>query len=281
MLNLTIPPSAKIIGANLKHATQASLTKALSLRKQTNQRLSTNMMLERVRISVAEWTNREPTDKRIWLSIRKKDISRGARNFLWRSLHDLYRLGKKWLHLEGYEERASCHVCDEFDSLDHVLTECRVPGQALIWKLAKSLWQETGRPWPEISLGIIRGCGLSNYLLDNKRPDAGLNRLFLIIVSKSAYLIWKIRCEWKIKHEGRLNKCPSIPEVTAKWRSAMSKRIQFEIIASDSGRFKRTAIPVQLVKQTWGRLLKTEHLRGLKMRDITGFLVGIGLDDPP
>ncbi|KIJ46208.1 hypothetical protein M422DRAFT_165400, partial [Sphaerobolus stellatus SS14] len=269
------------IGANLKHVTQASLTKALVLRKQTGPRLSTDIMLERTRIAIDEWTNKEPSDKKIWLSVRKKDISRGARNFLWRCLHDSYRLGKKWLHLEGFEERASCHECDEFDSLDHILIDCKVPGQEVIWKLTKALWEKTGKQWPDLSLGIVLGCGLANYHTDTNLPDTGLNRLFLVLVSEAAYLIWKIRCEWKIKHEGRLDKRPSAPEVASKWRFTISKRIQFEIIASDTGRFKHKAIPVKLVEQTWGKLLRTENLRGLRMRDITGFLVGIGMDEPP
>ncbi|KIJ43848.1 hypothetical protein M422DRAFT_169184, partial [Sphaerobolus stellatus SS14] len=165
--------------------------------------------------------------------------------------------------------------------LDHILTKCKAPGQELIWKLTEILWNKTSKPWPDISIGVILGCGLSNYTVGNGVLDTGLNRLFLIIVSEAAYLIWKIRCEWKIKHEGRLDKCPSAPEVTSKWRSVMSKQIQFKIIASNSGRFRNKAIPFKLVEKTWGKLLNTANLRGLRMRDITRFLVGIGLDDPP
>ncbi|KIJ38023.1 hypothetical protein M422DRAFT_177258, partial [Sphaerobolus stellatus SS14] len=255
--------------------------KLLSPKKQTEQRPSTDIMLERVKTAVRVWTSKAPTDKKIWLSIQKKNISCGAQNFLWRCLHDSYRLGKKWFHLEGYEEHASCHECNELDSLDHILTVCKTPGQELIWKLTETLWNRTGKPWPDISLGVILGCGLSNHIVNNELPDTGLNRLFLIIVSEAACLIWKICCEWKIKHEGRLDKCPTAIEVANKWRSTMSKRIQFEIIASNSGRFKNKAIPFKMVKKTWGKLLSTENLQGLRMRDITGFLVGIGLDDPP
>ncbi|KIJ39412.1 hypothetical protein M422DRAFT_175078, partial [Sphaerobolus stellatus SS14] len=165
--------------------------------------------------------------------------------------------------------------------LAYILTECKAPGQELIWKLTETLWKETGKLWLDIFIEVILGCGLSNYLVDNEVPDTGLNRLFLIIVSESAYLIWKMQCEWIIKYEGQLDKHPSAPKVTAKWRSTISKWIQFKIIASNSGRFKNKVIPFKLVEKTWGKLLKTESLHSLRMQDITRFLVGIGLDNPP
>jgi len=75
-------------------------------------------------------------------------------------------------------------------------------GQRIIWELTKRFWEKTGREWPKVSLGTTLGCGLSNYTLKNGRPDTGLNRLYTILISESTYLIWRIRCEWKISHEG-------------------------------------------------------------------------------
>jgi hypothetical protein len=46
----------------------------------------------------------------------------------------------------------------------------------------------------EPSLGNILGCGLPNFTKDNK-PLTGKNRLYKILVSESAFLIWKLRCE--------------------------------------------------------------------------------------
>jgi len=70
----------------------------------------------------------------------------------------------------------------------------------IIWRLTEGVWKESGHEWP----GII-GRGLVNYTNNDGKPDTGDNRLFAILMSGAAHLIWRIRYEWRIQKEGNLN----------------------------------------------------------------------------
>ena len=83
--------------------------------------------------------------------------------------------------------RANCHVCDDTESLSHVLLECEVSGQSMIWSLAKQLWLKKNLPWPDLSPDSILGCTTGNFRDAHGRPLPGANRLFTILVFESAY----------------------------------------------------------------------------------------------
>ncbi|KAF6746129.1 hypothetical protein DFP72DRAFT_923563, partial [Ephemerocybe angulata] len=73
-------------------------------------------------------------------------------------LHNGYKLRHYWKNIGANamrDERMPCHECEEpVESMDHILRECRVSGQATVWaqwKLAKELWAVkalTGLEWP-------------------------------------------------------------------------------------------------------------------------------------
>jgi hypothetical protein len=71
--------------------------------------------------------------------------------------------------------------------MKHILLECTIPGQNIIWNLVKSLWELKIEEWPDLQYGTILGCSLVKLTKD-KNKDGG-NRLFRIIVSESAYLM--------------------------------------------------------------------------------------------
>lgn len=56
------------------------------------------------------------------------------------------------------------------------------------------LWTQRHDEPFEPSLGNALGCGLANFTTEEK-PLTGKNRLYKILVSESAFLIWKLRCE--------------------------------------------------------------------------------------
>lgn len=76
--------------------------------------------------------------------------------------------GRQQLKLRpGYsEEMQSRHErkhCGVMETIDHLLSECEAPGQSQIWALAESLWRKKGN----------------------------VARLYRILVSESAHLIWR------------------------------------------------------------------------------------------
>ncbi|KAJ7148899.1 hypothetical protein C8R46DRAFT_916676, partial [Mycena filopes] len=56
--------------------------------------------------------------------------------------------------------------------------------------------------WPALSLGAILGCGLVIFEDEKKKAIPSTARLFRILITESMYLIWKLRCECVIGHDG-------------------------------------------------------------------------------
>ncbi|KAF8500604.1 hypothetical protein BU17DRAFT_59037, partial [Hysterangium stoloniferum] len=71
----------------------------------------------------------------------------------------------------------------------------------------------------------------------------GENRLFSILMTESAYIIWKMRCEWRISREGNIQVVPTTEEVRNRWIQAIENRSQMDIVVSmNSLRYKRKAL---------------------------------------
>ncbi|KAF8867640.1 ribonuclease H-like domain-containing protein, partial [Infundibulicybe gibba] len=160
-LDITIPDSLKIHGAKLSTMTQALLYRGISEKNEekAKARLGTTINLDIVRHAVKEICNTLPTDKRIWMSLKKKEISRNIRAYLWKAMHNAYKCGNYWNNIPGYEQRAWCQLCGTVESMEHILTECQASGQETLWKLAEELWLKKGHPWPKPKIGVQLGCG--------------------------------------------------------------------------------------------------------------------------
>ena len=91
--------------------------------------------------------------------------------------------------------------------MEHVLIHCAVAPTRIIWDLARNTWPHDPELWPEISIGMIMGCGSlaipdANPLENARHPRRireGAKRLLQILISESAHLIWVLRCERVIK----------------------------------------------------------------------------------
>jgi ribonuclease HI len=161
--------------------------------------------------AVADPSDEIPTAGKIWKSTRHKDLSRSARFFFWMSLHGGYKVGGHREKIPGHEEKATCRKCGIAESMEHILTKCDSPGQKEIWELASELWGlKTGVELPPPTFGQIMCAAI-------KRQDAGTTRLFRLLVSESAHLIWRIRCERVIQGKGAVSQ----REIYNRWLKAI------------------------------------------------------------
>ena len=94
--------------------------------------------------------------------------------FLWKSLHQAHHCSHYWLHIPNYKQWADCHVCNNFESLGHILSECDTSGQSIIWPLTQELWLKK-LPWPTLSLSSILGCMISDFHNPTGHPLPGTN----------------------------------------------------------------------------------------------------------
>ncbi|KAF8281045.1 ribonuclease H-like protein [Clavulina sp. PMI_390] len=186
---LRIPRTHSLTGAKLSSVTQRTLYREENL--------------EGARIAALEISGTNPTNERIWTSIlNNKDHPNNIRVFLWKLMHNAYKIGPYWKPIAKYEDRAQCsgRLCEGKDeTMHHILFECPHNQSDTVWKTAQRILSNKDVEWPEnFSLDYIRACGvleIHNEDDESNTRRAGATRLFSIVVSECAYLIWKLRNE--------------------------------------------------------------------------------------
>ena len=279
LIDLTVKHKFNLTGAQLSCITQAFAYQGIKERLTVGPRTSTMINLDVTRHAVKHITGHLPTDATIWHSIRNKDISRSIRVFLWKMLHGAHKCGGYWLKIPEYEHRSICPHCKVEESMTHILTECDIPGQKEVWSLAKALWLKKHNYWPEITnSGNITGCGLIRFTSDDGRNKHGANRLYRILVSESAHLIWRLRCNRVIETNNIKEEWPSKKEIQNKWMKIMNKRLALDQAMTNT-RYEKKAIKDEVVPHTWSGTLHDEgHLPDNWIRN-AGVLVGMVLHE--
>lgn len=248
-ISLHYPSQFSIHGIELSSATQAILYKKLRETDDLSIRQSASTNLDKIRYAIDEISNRRPTDEAIWNSLKSKNLDGNVRNFFWKAIHNAYCIGKFWNHIPNFEMRAECPNCLTLETMDHILTECSCSGQRTIWRLVQHVWSKTSHDWPNPTFGNIFGCGLLLFTKGDK-PDIFANRLYQILISESAYLIWKIRCQWRISDNDEHLIPPTPAETRNLWRTMLNKRVQENILSTYPSLLKH-AIPPALAYKTW------------------------------
>lgn len=153
--------------------------------------------------------------------------------------------------------------------MDHILTKCKHPGQAETWALANKIWlKKTGKNL-DISLPDILSCGAIKRR--GKINDRGAMRLYRIIVSEAAHLIWKLRNERVIRERTISNE-----EIENRWRYTINLRLKIDCLSTSERYGKRKTKP-QDVATTWCQTLEGEDsLSQDWISSSTGVLVGMG-----
>ena len=209
------------------------------------------------------------TERTLWYAIRARDVARNMRDFLWKAMHDALRIGKFWENIPGYENRATCAVCGEQETLEHILLECLAPGQSVVWELVRQAVGERSFPMIPLTLGAILGApALSVAKMLGKKVPA-VDRYFQMLILISAHLIWCLRCERVIQWAEEPDRRHSKEEITRRWRKLMEKRVILDF-ARTSSRYGRRALGINLVKATW---MRPERLSDERTEE-PGVLVG-------
>ena len=260
-MNLEIPDEFNTQGAKLSTLMQATAYKGILERKQVTPRPTTEKNLRLTCTAIQSVTTKSETDAAIWNNTRKSPIRPLIQQFLYKTMHKTHMVGKYWRHINGYEERESCAMCNETESMSHILTQCKERTTQLIWRLAKSLWPHRHIPWPEITLGTILGCGSIN--LHPTRPEGrnqrrtqpvahqGPTRLFQILMTESTYLVWTLRCERVIQE-----KTLSDGEIRARWHCAINERLTNDKVTAT--KIRRSDKFTKMIKETWEPMLRKE-----------------------
>ncbi|KAF9033817.1 hypothetical protein BJ165DRAFT_1417483 [Panaeolus papilionaceus] len=222
-------------------------------------RTATMIRLDIVRHAIHKEHQMLPSDKGIWCSLQNKDISKKIRSFMWTAMHNAQRIGEYWQNKTNYEHRGKCRPCDTTESLEHILTECKTSGQEIAWDLAKRLIAKKDPNWRKPSLGEMLGQGYIHPGAKLSKNKKGIQRLKRIIITETMYLIWKIRCEWKISRNEDLSKLHGRKEILSKWHSVINSRLKIDCLLTNRKKYGNRALNKGLVKDTWTGTLENEE----------------------
>ncbi|KAJ7744622.1 hypothetical protein B0H16DRAFT_1322072 [Mycena metata] len=255
-INVTARPETVLRGAKLSKLTQSTAYKLIKSLREKVSRKATDEVVKLVQSTVKQLYLYMPTTTMVWKSTRHKDITRQIRSFLWRCLHSSLRIGKYWKHIPECEDRELCLTCGVTEDLDHIMVQCNRPGQAEVWKLAEKLWLKKGHTWPAPTVGAILGCRLATFKVDGRKSQADA-RLYTILMTESAHLIWKLRCEFVVGREGK--DPASEREIHNRWVHVINERLEIDRSLTDQLRYgKQYSIAPSLVRDTWKGILEDE-----------------------
>ena len=275
------PPGKQSPGASLAKLEQRDFYRILRDKRKLPPRRTSDLNVEMVQEALQETYSVKPTIERVWLATKHRDLARKVRDFLWKSTQGTYKIGSYWTNIDGYQDRAICTSCNEREDMDHILLKCRTGARETAWDLANTVWTKRSQTEIPTTLGNILGCGLATFETGGKQ-DKGKGRLYRIIVSETAYLIWKLRNERRIRD----NDSPpqSANKVRNRWTNTMNKRLTLDRLLTNAARFQSNAIEDKPVKATWTNCLKEEESLPANWPTAKGVLVGIlatrPLEDP-
>ena len=165
-------------------------------------------------------------------------------------------IGNYWTRIEGYQDRGVCPLCNEVEDMEHILIKCKAGTRKEAWRLVNKMWAKRHQSELLSTLGGILGCGLASFTTGGQL-DRGKNRLYRILMSEMAYLVWKLRNKCRIRDgEGPVQKDT---EVSTRWTNTLNKRLTTDRMLTNEVRFQRNTLDGKLVKSTWTRCLRGEE----------------------
>ena len=99
-------------------------------------------------------------------------------------------------------------------------------------------------------------CGFADVEDANGRRDPGANRLYRILISETAHLIWKSRCTRVIERGSDPSRYFSEAELRNKWTSCINTRLRIDLLLTDRKKYDNRALNFKKVLKTWTGVLK-------------------------
>ncbi|KIK64704.1 hypothetical protein GYMLUDRAFT_146736, partial [Collybiopsis luxurians FD-317 M1] len=264
-VDLSIMPEWQIHGAQLSMMTQKVMYQGIrsltfpTKRKARNaattllQPKAYEKNLERIHTSIKQFSDKVISDKDIWIRCTKSQNATKEQNvWTWKAIHSTFWIGRKWLHCEGYEERATCRNCGVIEDMEHILVRCSKPGQAETWELARQFLARKQIVLPqEMTMGLVLGSALINPRDSEKNEIPGATRLTEITLREATALIWHMRNTHVIQHDNDPTKMPTATEIQNQFFFRLNRRMQLDVTLMSKVKFGRKAIPKATVLETW------------------------------
>ncbi|KAJ7583851.1 hypothetical protein C8J56DRAFT_790451 [Mycena floridula] len=142
--------------------------------------------------------------------------------------------------------------------------------------MAEEVWyRKTTVKWYKPEFGRIMACGLADFRSPRGKRRTGASRLFRIVVSEAAYLIWKIRNERTIPDEqGKVRPRATKAELENRFFDALNARLALDCARTNKAKYGRHALRTKTVLQTWDGILDKNNSLPVDWTKESGVLVG-------
>lgn len=264
-VELDPPPNEEYhpVGAKLQAVTQAIAYKLLLNDKTAAESKTSKASIQKIQGDIKEKRRYAPANRKIWHQLKQsKNCLRKHKEFLYKAIKGTYYVGKKWEHAgaDHLRERTWCRLCETEESMEHILTKCNARGQQTVWRLAGELWMKKFKTWTTPNIGEILGVASTTEKDEKGSPNAGKTRLFHILVSECAYLIWNLRCERVIQHGDSTDQWNHTDaQIKNRLSHRLNTRFRLDCILTNTRKFNRKAIHESLVTATWSGILINEN----------------------
>ncbi len=262
-LELSIPTEYNLQGAKLSTISQSTAYQGIMEKRHTPPRHSTQENLRIIKVAIEQTNGTMETEAIIWKNNKKPVLRTRVQQFLFKTIHKAFMIGKKWNDIWNFEHRATCKVCGETESMNHIIINCNAIERHLIWAKAKEMWPHDPQQWPTTTIGTVIGIG--SIAIPHRRAQQGggnnavstrsksKTRLLQILISEASHLIWVLRCERAIR-----GKQHTVPQIKARWIKAINNRLTTDRIMAT--KIKRDLTFSKLVNGTWKATLKRRNI---------------------
>ncbi len=128
------------------------------------------------------------------------------------------------------------------------------------------IWNRRFKDWDAPPYGEILGCASARLKGHNNKHNKGKIRLYQILISEAAYLIWTLRCTRVIKQNDESDKLTKKQKIINQLR----KKLKMDCICihTNESKFGRKTLRQKIVKKTWSGTLEDEdHLPQIGPRE--------------
>ncbi|EJD38673.1 hypothetical protein AURDEDRAFT_32316, partial [Auricularia subglabra TFB-10046 SS5] len=212
-------------------------------------RKTTEENLALIKATISDECGFIPTTRTIWRDLQDASLSRNVRVFLWKGIHGAHKIGEYFRKMpERWRVKGDCPSCGVVESMQHILFECEDSGQHIIWKFVEG-FLEKKKLRTDLNIGLIWGCASFRATYASNTTET--SRAFRIVVSESAFLIWKIRCERRIEHGEEAGWHLSTAAIRARWDDVIRKRVCQDFRLMNKKIYGRFALNSFTVRETW------------------------------
>ena len=141
-MGVDAPPNTIPFGVKLSAMAQKDFYQGIKKATLPTTQRGMEINVGRIQACAAEAYRANPMPEAIWKTTRHKDLTKKTCEFIWKCIHNAFKVGKFWSNIENYKRRGICPHCKIEESMEHILTECDTLGRQQIWSLANELWHK-------------------------------------------------------------------------------------------------------------------------------------------